>query len=180
MRGSEFAPMTATTHRRVSCKRRLAGEQRRGVSVLADAQQRDVEQRPVGGERVGAVEALQRRLVCGGGLLRRQAFGRNRVNVVSGNRDARKEGVARHPVIAVGMVVRHEPFVAPEPVHAAPRKPRRNFRRRKQFIKTAGRRSARQADREGAVARPREIAEPFGDMVRERFRILERVVSSQR
>ncbi len=45
------------------------------------------------------------------------------------------------------MVVRHEPFVAPEPVHAAPWKSRRDFRCRKQFIKTPGCRSARQADR---------------------------------
>ena len=149
------------------------------MSVVSDSEQRDVEQRPVGSKRVGAVEALQCRLVRGGGLLRRQALGRDRVNIVVGNRDARKERVARHPVVAVGMVVRHEPFVAPEPVHAAPWKARRDCRRCKPFIKPPGRRSARQADREGAVARLRESAEPFGDIVRKRFGILECAVSSR-
>ena len=126
-------------------QRRLTGEQRGGVSVVSDPKQRDVEQRPVGSKRVGAVEALQRRLVCGGGLVGRQALRRHRMDIVVGNRDPRQEGVARHTKIAVGMIVRHEPFIAPEPMRPVPRKARRNFRRRETLIETPGRRAAREA-----------------------------------
>ena len=46
-----------------------------------------------------------------------------------------------------------------------------NARRRKTFIKPTRRRTAGQADRESAVARLRQTAEPFGDIVREHFGI---------
>ena len=89
------------------------------MPILADAEQRDVEERPVGNERVGAVEVLERRLVRCGGLHRRQAFRRDRMDVAVGNGDVRKERIAGHAIIAVRMVVRHEPFVAPEPMGAS-------------------------------------------------------------
>jgi hypothetical protein len=41
--------------------------------------------RPVGGKRFRAVEALQCYFIRGGGLLRRQTFGRDRMNMVAGN-----------------------------------------------------------------------------------------------
>ena len=44
---------------------RLAGEERGGVAVGAEAEQNDVEQRPLG-QPLGAVEGLQRALVRGG------------------------------------------------------------------------------------------------------------------
>ena len=91
------------------------------MSILADPKQRNVEERPIGSKRVGAVEAPKRRLVGRGGLLRRQALRGHRMDIVIGHRDSRKEGLARHAKIAVGMVVRHEPFVAPEPVDVLPR-----------------------------------------------------------
>ena len=49
----------------------------------------------------------------------------------------------------------------------------RNAKRRKPLIKAPRRRSARQADREIAVARLRERAEPFGNALRERFSAFE-------
>src|ERR1700686_2190107 len=95
------------------------------------------------------------------------------MDIVVGNGNSRKQGVSRHPIIAVRMVVRHEPFVTPEPMSTAPWKTRRNIRCGETFIETSGRRAARQAHREGAVARLRETAKPFRNLVRECFSVLE-------
>src|SRR5450755_2388523 len=106
------------------------------MSIRANSEQRHVEQRPVGSKRVGAVEALHCCFVSGGGLLRRYALGRDRVNVFAGDRDSRKQRGPNHPVIAVGMVMRNEALIAPEPMGAAPREARRYSRRCKPFIKS--------------------------------------------
>ena len=139
------------------------------MSVLADSKQRDVEEGSIGRKLIGAVETLQRRLVCASGLVGRQALRRHRMDIVVGSRNSRKEGVSRHPIITVAIVVRHEPFVTPEPVRTAPWKARRNCRIGKTLIQTPGGRTTRQAHGEGAVARLRETAQPIGNIVRERF-----------
>ena len=95
------------------------------------------------------------------------------MDIVIGNGNSRKESVARHPIIAVAIVVRHEPFVAPEPMRTVPWKARRKCRIGKTLIETSRRRAARQAHREDAVARLCETAKPFGNIVRERFSALE-------
>ena len=95
------------------------------------------------------------------------------MDIVARNGDQRKEGFARHAKIAVAMVVRHEPFVAPEPVRTIPWKARRNLWRREMLIEPPRRGAARQAHGEGAVARLRKTAQPFGDIARERFSALE-------
>src|SRR5450432_3055395 len=105
------------------------------MSVLSNSEQRHVEKRPVGSKYVDAVEVLQNCFVRDGGLLRRQTLCRNRVNIGTGNRDSRKKRVTGHPIIAVRMIVRHEPFVAPKPMGPAPRKTRCDGRCCKPFIK---------------------------------------------
>src|ERR1700728_4119057 len=115
------------------------------MSVLSDAEQRDVEQWPAASQRISAVEALKRRLVGDARLVRRQAFLRHHMDIVVGNGDPRNESIARHSIIAGGMAVRHEPFVAPEPVRTAPWKARRKRRIGKTLIETPGRRAAGEA-----------------------------------
>ena len=136
MRASAFAPMTATAHR-WSPAAPADRETTTPYVRRRRSQQRDVEQRAVGSKRVGAVEALECRLVGGGGLLRRKAFRRHRMNIFRRDRDPRQKRLARHAVIAVGMIVRHEAFVAPEPVHAVPRKARRESPASRGFHKAA-------------------------------------------
>ena len=63
MRGSAFAPIDGHRPAPRFLQRRLPGEQRGRMSVVSDAEQRDVKERPVGSEPVGTVEALERRLV---------------------------------------------------------------------------------------------------------------------
>ncbi|MNC89325.1 hypothetical protein D3C83_52390 [compost metagenome] len=88
----------------------------------------------------------------------------------------RKERVTGHAIVARGVVVRHEPFIAPEPVHAAPGKTRHDRRFGKTLVKPLRCRSAGQTHREGFVAGLRERAKPFGDPARKRVGVVENVV----
>src|SRR5690349_21190573 len=71
------------------------------------------------------------------------------------------------------MGVRDEALVAPEPMAAAPRKARDDGRGRKPLIELSRRRSTRQTDGKIVITCLRKIAEPFRDVQRERFRVLE-------
>src|ERR1700691_2711560 len=74
------------------------------------------------------------------------------------------------------MVARHEPLVTPEPARTTPWKARRNGRIGKTLVQRPGGRTARQAHRKGAVARQRETAQPFGNIVGEHFGARESLV----
>ena len=149
------------------------------MPILSDSKQRYVEKLPIGYDDRSAVVALECRLVSGGSLLRREALCRNRMDLVVGNGDSRKEGIARHPVIAVAVVVRYEPLVTPEPMRATPWKARSNLRRGEAFIESLRCRSSREAHGKSAIASLCKSAEPFGHAVRERFSILEYVIFDQ-
>jgi hypothetical protein len=90
--------------------------------------------------------------------------------------DSRKQGRARHPTIAVAIIVPYEPIVSPEPVRAAPCKARNDLRRGEAFIETSRYRSSREAYFEAAFACLQERAESFNCTVRKHFGILEYVI----
>src|SRR5437762_2991387 len=92
------------------------------MAIITDAEQHHVEQWSRGIERGRAIIAAQDPLVAAGGLLRRQALGRHGMNILRRRRHMPEQCLARHAVIAVRMIVRHESFVAPKPMHALPRK----------------------------------------------------------
>ena len=85
--------------------------------VQAEPEQRDIEKRAFRVERCGAVGVPQRSLVPARRVLGR-AVGRDRMNVLRRHRSFGEHGFARHPIIAVGMIVRDEALIAPVPGHA--------------------------------------------------------------
>ena len=95
-------------------------KQRSGVTVLAEAKQCHVEQRPLWIERLAPVKALQGCLVQGRGLFRRSGVGWNGVNLRGRNGHMVDQGLAGHAKIAVSMIRRHKPFVAPKKMNLLP------------------------------------------------------------
>ena len=137
----------------------VAGEQRGGVAVRAEAQQFDVEQRPRRIERLGAVIGFERALIGargGGGV----AAGRDAVDVLRRDRRVRQQRLARHAVIAVGMVPRDKALVAPEPMDAVPRHRLAKRRVGEKLIQPPRGRAAGQADRKAARLLRGEIGDP--------------------
>src|ERR1700730_333254 len=84
------------------------------MTVLAETKQVHVEQRPLRIERIAPVKALQGCLVQGRGLFRRPGVGWNGVNLRGGNGHMIDQGLTGHAKIAVSMIRRHKPFVAPK------------------------------------------------------------------
>ena len=75
-----------------------------------------------------------------------------------------EEGFICHPVVAVGVVARHEPFITPEPVRSRPREG--GAARCERFVKLAWRRSTRQTDGKAPLTCESQFADPIGGRLR--------------
>src|SRR5438067_10114093 len=95
------------------------------------------------------------------------------MNVFASDRRNGEQRFIDHAEIAVRVILRHEAFVAPEPVHILPWKSRDDRLHGQQFVKAARCRSAREADRAGAAALLHRAEQPLGDAPRQRFGIVE-------
>src|SRR6478609_6591930 len=83
------------------------------------------------------------------------------MNILRRCRYVCEQCVARHAIIALGMIVRHEAFVAPEPVRALPRELRCNIPLPKPFIKALRGRTAGAANGEAACRGARLHTQPL-------------------
>src|SRR3954454_24174166 len=88
------------------------------------------------------------------------------MDIAGGHGRARQQRRVYHAVVAVGMIVRNETLVAPEPVHARPRKPRSNVWLSELFIEPLRRRTARTADSEAPCRGERLIGQPLRGVTR--------------
>ena len=95
-------------------------KQRSGVTVLAETKQGHVEQRTLWIERLAPIKALQGCLVQGSGPFGCPGVGWNGVNLRGGNGHMVDQGLAGHAKIAVSMIRRHKPFVAPKKMNLLP------------------------------------------------------------
>src|SRR6516165_6824227 len=86
---------------------RLSRQQRGGMTIGTEAEQRDIEKRALRIESRRAVGLLQCPLVPPRRILG-PAVGRNRMNVLRRHRGLGEHRFARHPIIAFGMIVRDE------------------------------------------------------------------------
>ena len=117
-----------------------AWKQRRGVTVGAQPEQDQIE---AGNRGVARKRALQLGFVETGRKRGIALLGANAVHTVGPNRDVGQHRLERHAGVAVGMVRRHVPFVAPEelamlPGHAGSP----SLVRRQQRVEAARRRAA--------------------------------------
>ena len=120
----------------------------------------DVEKRALRIKRCSAVGLLQCLLVTPRRVLR-SAVGRNRINVLGRHLSFGEHRFARHPINAVGMIVRDEALVAPVPGNARPGETPSEFIRGERSIPRLRRRSARERDAERAGRRLRGLRHPF-------------------
>src|SRR5580704_4804075 len=148
----------------------FTGKQRGGVAVRPHTEQHDVEQRPDGIEPVAAVIGLELALIYASGVCHR-SFEPNAVDILGRDRHMRDHGVAGHAVIAVGVVPRDEPVVAPEQMHAIPRHLVAQRRGSEQLIEPLRRRTAGERDGEPARRRAGKVGDPLRDALRQRFEI---------
>ena len=130
------------------------------MAILANSEQRHVEGRAPHIESLAAVKLLQSRLVGYGRVAGRQAFCGNGMDVVPREWYQGEESFMCHPVVAVGMLARHKPFVTPEPVRSRPREG--GAARCERFVKLAWRRSTRQTDGKAPLTCESRLADPIG------------------
>ena len=90
--------------------------------------------------------------------------------LLRGNGERATARLPRHAIIAVGMVVRHEPLVAPEPMHPLPGKSRRH-RGLGKHVHTGASASIRPSSRSRTASRSPSARshEPFGRYPRQRL-----------
>src|ERR1700743_2307046 len=91
------------------------------MAIGTEPKQGDVEQRPRWIEHRCAIGSLQGYLIAQGGFIGR-AVGRHRMNILRRYRRLGKHCLTGHAVVAVRMVVRNEPLIAPVPKYTFPRK----------------------------------------------------------
>ena len=116
--------LPALRHRRhpllALLQHRFARQQRGRVAVLAEAEQSEVEKRPVELKRVRAVEPFQHGLIRFRRFVERHPFGLHGMHVLRGHRHVGEEGGPRHAEIAGRIRRRHEALVAENPMHPVP------------------------------------------------------------
>src|SRR5262245_49672586 len=141
-----------------------AREQRGDVSFGAKAEEGNVEQRPVGAQRRGAIEAHELPLVGEGRVLGCEIFGRYWMNIGRRYGGAQKHSLPYHAIVALRAVVRDEPLIAPEPLGARPWEGLAIGRAGQQLIEPARGRTTRQSHGKRFLAGTRRRNQPFGNM----------------
>src|SRR5260370_10104864 len=130
------------------------------MAIGSKTKQHDIEDRPCRIETITAIERFELALIGGGRSVRSQSFGRDRMDIGAGNRRPRQQRLVHHAVIARGIVMRDEPFIAPEQMDARPREGIAMGRRGQHRVQAPRRRAGRQGKRESAGLRPRCRKQP--------------------
>jgi len=154
-------------------ERRRAGKQRGRMTVITHAQQHDVKQGVINRKPIPSVKSLELVLISLRREFRSTEAGPNRMNLRGRDRAYIEQRFPGHQVIAVGMVMRHKPFISPEPVNVIPRHGLADWRCRERRIKKLRRASSRKANSLPSAASADDAGNPPGHRFGEAGRIFE-------